>query len=180
MMTILTIALAAAAAQPPSQARAAASRDSIAARQRDTTFEAIIDVGRAVADARAEADRFRTRAFNDPIGSVLESAAAFRAACQHLAEVARSSPRKICRSCLDGGTQPAFDRYRAAMPALESLGNRCAARLRTRVTARTPPAALHQEAINLSNLMIRGLGPYERRVADVRANLAHPVRRAPR
>ncbi len=146
----------------------------------DSTTAAVTNVARAVADVKAEVDRFRTRAFNDPIGSVLESAAAFRAACERLTAAARAGPRMMCHSCIGGGGQPAFDRYRAFLPSLAGLGGRCVTRLRTRVTPEASPAVLRQTAIDMSNLIVAGLRPYERRIGDMQAALTAPARSAPR
>ncbi|MFI5206541.1 MAG: hypothetical protein ACHQU8_03915 [Gemmatimonadales bacterium] len=136
----------------------------------DSTMTAVTNVAQAVADVRAEVDRFRTRAFNDPTGSVLESAAAFRTACERLTAAARAA-RMICRHCIGGRGQPAFDHYRVFMPSLVGLGGRCVTRLRTSVTADASPAVLRQTAIDMSNMMVAGLRPYEQRIGEIRASL---------
>ncbi len=102
---------------------------------------------------------------------MLESAAAFTAACERLRAAARKAPPMICRSCISGGGQPAFDRYRAFMPSLASLGGRCAAQLRTRAAADASQAQLRRASIDLSNLIVAGLQPYERRIGEIRATL---------
>jgi hypothetical protein len=195
MMPILTLLLAAfmtqqpqsttrrpadPATRSPANAPAPQAQTPPPAGPLDSTMTAVTSVARAVADVKAEADRFRTRAFNDPTGSVLESAAAFRTACERLAAVARTGPRMICRHCISGRGQPAFDRYRAFLPSLVGLGGRCATRLRTKVTADVAPAVLRQTAIDMSNLIVTGLRPYEQRVGDIRAVLAPTPRPAPR
>jgi hypothetical protein len=195
MMPILTLLLATFMTQqppstPPRQTDGATRSPANAPAQQgqtpqstatvNSTMTAVTDVAGAVADVKAEVDRFRTRAFNEPTGSVLESAAAFRVACERLAAVARKAPQMICRSCITGRGQPAFDRYRAFMPTLAGLGGRCATRLRTKVTADASPAVLRQTSIDMSNLIVAGLRPYEQRVAEIRATLAPTTpRRAP-
>jgi hypothetical protein len=168
---------------PPSSANSPAPRPQAPpqAAAIESTMAAVTNVAQVVADVKAEADRFRTRAFNDPTGSVLESAAAFRTACERLTAAARTAPRMICRSCISGRGQPAFDRYRAYLPSLADLGGRCATRLRTKVTADVSPAILHQTAIDMSNMIVTGLRPYEQRIGAIRATLA-PARpqRSPR
>lgn len=191
MMPILTLLLAGFMNQQPQSttrrhadpatssrptAPAAQAQDPRPAGPLDSTMTAVTNVARAVADVKAEADRFRTRAFNDPIGSVLESAAAFRTACERLTEVARTAPQMVCRHCIGGHGQPAYDHYRAFLPSLAGLGGRCVTRLRTKVTADASPAVLRQTAIDMSNLVVTGLRPYERRVGEIRALLV-PARR---
>ncbi|MFI5280256.1 MAG: hypothetical protein ACHQU1_07160 [Gemmatimonadales bacterium] len=193
MMPILTLLLVGFVSQQPQSTtprRAApatpGSATSPAQRQRtpaqaaamDTTMRVVADVALIVADVKAETDRFRTRAFNDPTGSVLESAAAFRAACERLAAAARAAPPKMCRTCLRPQSQPAFNHYRAFLPTLAGLGGRCAARLRTKVTADASQAVLRQTAIDMSNMMIAGLRPYEARIGEIRATLTPTNSRA--
>ena len=174
MMPIITLLLAGLILQQPQP------QTPPQAGQVDSTTHAVTSVAEAVADVKAEVDRFRTRAFNDPTGSVLESAAAFRTACERLASVARAAPRMICRHCISGRGQPAFDRYRAFMPSLVGLGGRCVTRLRTKVTPGASPAVLRQTAIDMSNMMLAGLRPYEQRIAEIRSTLAPSAPPPPR
>src|SRR5579859_4020768 len=170
MTLILSLALALGAAQQPRQNPALI-------RQLDSNTKALTDVAQAVANVRAETDRFRTRAFNDPAGSVLESAVAFRSACDSVAAAATRARRQICRSCQRGRLQATLDNYRVYMPTLAELGRRCAARLRARVTASSSQASLHQTALEMSNMLVTGLRTYERKVADVRGAMSAPARR---
>lgn len=173
MMPIFALLAFGLAQQPQSQAprQGAASAPRAQTASLNTTMTAVTDVAAAVADVKAEADRFRTRAFNDPAGAVLESAASFKAACERLAAAARKAPPMICRSCMRGGSQPAFDRYRAYMPSLAGLGGRCVARLRAGASADASQAQLRRTSIDMSNLVVTGLRPYEQRIGEIRAHL---------
>src|SRR5712692_8363179 len=133
MMTILVL-LAAAAVQQPSRTRPATVTRSPAnlapspndnsrpqapklRNAYDTTLGAVEDIGRAVANVRAEMDRFRMTAANDAGGEVMESSAAFRSKCQDLTAASLKARRVMCRSCAARRLQSALNDYRAFLPA---------------------------------------------------------------
>jgi hypothetical protein len=137
----------------------------------DTTMEAVTQVSRAVAEVRAEVDRFRMVAYNDPNGSLFESAAAFRTRCEDLAKSAEKAPATMCRRCMAAQAQAAVDAFRAYLPRVTALGNRCAATLRRARGTRedsTSAAALRRQARPLSEVITTGLQGYETRMTEVR------------
>jgi hypothetical protein len=135
----------------------------------DTTAGAISDVGRAVADVRAELDRFQVTASNDPGGTLLEYAGVFQAKCRELATTAQRSSRVMCRRCVGGGAQPAIDQYRAYLPTLAQTASRCAATLQRlrRGDDAAAAAALRRGRYDISQSLIAGLRAYEARLSRV-------------
>jgi len=194
MTTILVLALTAAALQQPhpparrlaepvtrSPANLAPSPngyvpppDPVPKTRYDTTIAAIVAVGRAVADVRAELDRFHQRAGSGASGEVLESSQAIMARCQDLTTASRNAGRAICRSCITRASQPAFDNYRAFMPTLAQLGTHCLTTFQ-RLRHREPEAAvaaIRREARPISDFMVSGLRQYEARLTPVRQALS--------
>ena len=133
----------------------------------------IVDIGAAIADVKSEFDRFRTAAYNDPSGTLLEYAATVRTKCQALAAAAQKGARVICRHCVGGGVQPAVDQYRAYLPVVSQLGSRCVAevqRLRGRGDD-AGTAALRKGARNFSDSILNGVRGYEAHLAPLLAVL---------
>lgn len=151
------------------------------ANARDTTMRVIYDVGLAVADVRAYIDRFRTVVFNDSnaVGTITQVATALKNACAEAARQAATGRRVMCTHCLQSSLQPAFNEYRAYLPSLEGLGQRCAARLQQADPAHQKPAQLRDLALSLSQTVVTGLGVYERRLGRVLGALRAPARRTP-
>ena len=201
MITILTLALALGATQQPRQpqrrsepvtrspANLAPTPNGAAPPQApppknayDSTVTVVVNVGRAVADVKAELDRFQMTAQGNAPGEVLESSGAFKARCQDLAAVARRGPRMMCRHCGSRAAQAAFDRYRAFLPTLAQLGTRCSNTLQ-RLRGPDPEAAaraMKREQRNIGDFMVAGLRQYEVRLAAVREAMggATPSRRS--
>lgn len=174
-MTIFAALIATAAWQQPQ----ALPQDPPPRTSSDTTLFQVVAIGRAVAEVKAELDRFRMLARNDDSGRLTESSDMFRTRCQELAVVAQKAGRTMCRTCLTRGLQPAINQYRAFMPSLARLGTRCAATL-GRLRVADPVAAagnLRRGARNMSTFMVAGLRRYEARLVPVRQALMPPPRR---
>jgi hypothetical protein len=201
MITILTLALAFGATQQPQQshqprrraepvtrspANLAPTPNGAAAPQApaprnayDSTVTVVVNVGRAVADVKAELDRFQMTAQGNAPGEVLEKSDAFRSKCQDLAAAARRGPRMMCRHCASRAAQVAFDRYKAFLPTLAQLGTRCSNTLQ-RLRGRDPDAAvqaLRRESRNIGDFMVTGFRQYEARLTQVREVLGGPAPR---
>jgi hypothetical protein len=148
----------------------------------DSTVTVIVNVGRAVADVKAELDRFQMTAQGNATGEVLESSGNFKAKCQELTAVATRGPRMMCRHCGSREALAAFNNYRLFLPTLAQLGTRCSTTLQ-RLRARDPDAAaqaLKREQRNIGEFMVQGLRQYEARLAPVRTALGGqpPARRS--
>jgi hypothetical protein len=171
MTTILALLIAAAWQQPQALPQDPPPRTSS-----DTTILQVVAIGRAVAEVRAEVDRFRMLAFNDDGGRLVESSAVFQTGCQEPAVAAQKAGHTMCRSCLNRSLQPAINQYRAFMPSLARLGSRCAATL-GRLRVSDPVAAtgnLRRGARNISTFIVAGLRQYEARLTPVRQALTAP------
>src|SRR5258708_4985429 len=147
----------------------------------DSTVAVIVDVGHAVADVKAELDRFQMTAQGNTSGEVLESSAAFKGKCQDLAAAATRGPRMMCRHCGSRAAQAAFTDYRLFLPTLARLGTRCATTLQ-RLRGPDPEAtarAMKREQRNIGDFLVQGLRQYEARLTPGREALAaQPARRS--
>ena len=172
MTTILALLIAAAAWQQPQ----VVPQDPPPRTSSDTTLYQVVAVGRAVAEVRAELDRFRMLAFNDDGGRLMEGSAVFRTRCQELAVASQKAGHTMCRSCLNRSLQVAINQYRLFMPSLARLGTRCASTL-GRLQVADPVAAaarLRRGARNISTFMVAGLRQYEARLMPVRQAVSGP------
>jgi hypothetical protein len=172
MMTIVAALIATAAWQQPQ----VLPQDPPPRTSSDTTLFQVVAIGRAVAEVKAEFDRFRMLALNDDSGRLMESSDVFRTRCQELAVAAQKAGHTMCRSCLTRSLQPAINQYRAFMPSLARLGTRCASTLgRLRVADPVTAAGnLRRGARNMSSFMVAGLRQYEARLMPVRQALTAP------
>lgn len=189
MTTILALLLTAAAWQQPqaparrgaepvtrSPANLAPSPNGFVAPQEppprtayDTTIGAVAAIGRAVAEVKAELDRFRMLSRNESGGEMVESGATLRTRCQELATASQLGRRTMCRSCARRNVQAALDQYRVFLPSLAQLGTRCATTLQ-RLRGTDPVAGtanLRREARNISDFVVAGLRQYEARLSPV-------------
>lgn len=139
----------------------------------DTTMQVVVRVGRAVAEVRAELDRFHRLAFNGEPGEVVQSSGALRQQCQELAASSRAGNRVMCRSCARGSLQQALNNYHAFLPTLGQLGQRCSTTLQ-RLSAGTSDrvaANMRREVGTISGFLVDGLRQYEARLTPVRQAL---------
>jgi len=142
----------------------------------DSTLSAVVLVGRAVAEVKAELDRYLMTSRRQASGEVLESSQALHTRCQDLAAAARRAPRLMCRHCLSRQAQPAFDGYRAYLPSLSQVGDRCATTLQ-RMRGRDPESSVQKlktQAHTVSEPLITGLRQYEAKLTPVRQALGGP------
>ena len=169
MIIALYLAAAVAAQQPrPARAPHAAAP---AQGNFDSTVAAIADLGVKVGELRSVYDQYRRAAFNEQDGEVLERAAMFGRACATLADAARSAERTMCRSCSAARVQPAFNSYRANLPAMQRYAQGCAERV-TRLGAdgssQDKARAYRNDAAAAGTRMIQALRVYEERLHAVR------------
>lgn len=141
-----------------------------AARQAAVTDsrQAIMDVGKGVADFRTAHDALRRAVFNSSDGVVVQQMQAMRRSCQDLTAVARAAPPRLCPHCFGARAQLAVNRYRAVLPAVAQFGMRCSTRMDRDLRAKEPAATLRRGIWAFSHDAVDGLLPYEARLQDVR------------
>jgi hypothetical protein len=144
--------------------------------------QAIMDVGRSVAEMRTAHEALRRAVFNSSDGMVLQQAQEMRRSCQDLTAVARAASPRLCRRCFGASAQRAINAYRAILPSVSQVGTRCASQLTQRLRANGPAGAVKRSIWALSRTVVEGLWPYEARVQGVRRafNLHSPPQPARR
>ena len=149
---------------------------------RDSTFAAVSAVAEKVAAVKSAYELYRRAAFNDTDSMMLLRASGYGTACHDLAAAARQQRPRLCRTCMERAAQSAIDQYRAYLPKLQLLGERCAVRMRSLVSrhpAAIRPAVLRHEVGPAGARMVQELRSYELRVAAVRATMAPAAGPAP-
>jgi hypothetical protein len=149
---------------PQRPAQSSASRDSAVTGSR----QAIVDVGRSVAEMRSAHDALRRAAFNSSDAVVVERAQELRQRCRDLTTVARATPGRLCRTCFSAAAQRAVNGYRAILPGVSQVGTRCASQLAQSIGTRTPAASVRRDIWAVGRTTVEGLFPYEARLRDVR------------
>ena len=137
--------------------------------------QTITDVGMSVAEVRSALDLFRRAAFNSPNSVAVERAQVLRRRCAELEAAARAARTRICRACFAPDVQPAIERYRGGLVGTAQLGARCAGVLARRLRADPAGTAARSDARSVSELITRGLLPYEAHVHGVRVALGLEV-----
>lgn len=163
-----------------------AQRPALSAAPRDTvtagTRRAIEQVGLQVGAVRTAHDAFRRAVFNFPVSVVVERAQDMRRSCEDLTSIARAAPAQICRSCFAPAAQRAISAYRTGLPGVAQVGTRCATQMARILGAKDPAALARRDVYAVTNGVVQGLLPYERRVQEVRQALGlvqHIPQRAP-
>lgn len=132
------------------------------------TRQAIIDVGRGVAEVRNAHDRLRRAVFNFGDAQVIESARQMQQRCRELTTIVRSAAGKVCRSCWGATAQRAVNGYRVVLPSVGQLGTRCANQITRDLRATNAAAAVRASIRTVSQMVTRGLDPYEAKLLEVR------------
>lgn len=146
------------------------------------TRQAITDVGRGVAEARSSHDLLRRAVFNSRDAQVVERAQQMQQRCRELTTIVRSATGKVCRSCWGATAQRAINGYRAALPSVGQLGTRCVNQIARDLRAANPAAAVRASIRTVSQMVTRGLDPYEAKLLEVRRAfglVAQPAQFAP-
>jgi hypothetical protein len=141
-----------------------ASRDSATNRTR----QAIMDVGRSVADLRTAHDALRRAVFNFTDAVVIQRAQEMRQSCQDLTAMARAAGGRVCRSCFSASVQPSINGYRAGLVEVGQVGARCARQMDASLRARAPAEAVRRNIWSLAQIVVDGMAPYETRLHAVR------------
>jgi len=149
---------------PQGPALSPAVRDSAVTESR----QAIMDVGKGVADFRTAHDALRRAVFNSSDAVIVQQMQAMRRSCQDLTAVARAAPPRLCRHCFGGGAQAAVNAYRAVLPTVAQLGMRCSTRMDRDLRAKEPAATLRRGIWAFTRDEVDGLAPYEARLLGVR------------
>lgn len=149
---------------PQRPAMTQAARDSAVTESR----QAIMDVGKGVADFRTAHDALRRAVFNSSDAVVVQQMQAMRRSCQDLTEVARVAPARLCRRCFGANAQRAVDAYRAILPTVAQVGTRCSTRMDQDLRAKEPAATLRRGIWAFTRDAVDGLAPYEARLLGVR------------
>jgi hypothetical protein len=162
---------------PQRRAPAGSDFDSVQTASR----QAVMDVGRGVADMRSAHEALRRAVFNSPDAMVVQRAQELGQSCQDLTALARAASGRICRTCFGAFAQRAMNGYRTALPGVSQVGRQCANRLAQYVATRTPAAAVRRNIWSVSRTVVEGLYPYEARLRDVRQafGLESPLPRKP-
>jgi hypothetical protein len=136
----------------------------------DSTTKLITSTGRSIADVKSALEMYRRAVFNGSDADVLDASTTLRLRCHSLDSAAVFAARRVCRRCTQPNVQPPLDRYREIMPAVASVGSRCAARLASLLRKPAPGAArqLRSDVRVVGNAIVTGLIPYERRLQALR------------
>jgi hypothetical protein len=155
-----------------------AARDSATTESR----QAIMDVGRSVAEMRSAHDALRRAAFNSSDGVVVQRVQELRQRCEDLTAVARTAARRLCRNCFSASVQPAINGYRAGLPGVGQVGTRCSSQMAQFLRAATPAESVRRSIWSVSRTVVDGMFPYEARLQEVRQafGLVPPPTPAPR
>jgi hypothetical protein len=170
MMIPLALAMAALLQQPQAPQRPAQTPATREAATNETR-QAIIDVGRGVAEMRSAHDALRRAVFNSPDAVVVQRAHQMRESCRALTTVAAAAALHVCRSCFSTAVQPAMSAYRGVLPEVGRVGTRCASQLDRALRAPDSAAALRRDIWSLATTVVNGLFPYEERLLAVRRAL---------
>jgi hypothetical protein len=170
-MSPLVLTLAVLLQQPQAPQRPAPAAPVSREAATNETRQAIVDVGRSVAEMRTAHDALRRAVFNFPDAVVVQRARDMRERCRALDTTARAAVGHVCRSCFSTTVQPAMNRYRAALPGVGQVGTRCATQLAQQLRAPDPAAAVRRDIWSLDRTVVNGLFPYEDRVLAVRQAL---------
>jgi hypothetical protein len=165
-MIPLAIAAALLLQQQVPQRRAPAESDFNAVQTESR--QAVVDIGRGVAEMRNAHEALRRAVFNSADAMVVERAQELGQSCRDLAALARAASGRICRTCFGAFAQRAMNGYRAVLPSVTQVGTQCAKHLAQYAGARTPAAAVRRNIWSVSRTVVEGLYPYEARVRDVR------------
>jgi len=144
--------------------RSPSSRDSATTESR----QAIMDVGRSVAEMRTAHEALRRAAFNSPDAMVVQRAQEMRQRCQDLTAVARTAAGRLCRTCFSATVQSAINGYRAVLPGVGQVGTRCSSQIAQFLRARTPTEAVRGNIWSVGRTVVDGMVPYEDRLRRVR------------
>ena len=180
MMTLL-LAFSAAAMfqqQPVSSPRPASASGQVIGRSNaavsnvDSTVSTVAEVGVKVGEMRSAYNVYRLAVFNQADGMVVQRAAQLGASCRTLITTVEQGARVLCRSCL--GTramQAAMDQYRAVLPTVRTMAQRCADRMKDVHPERVTPAqtsALRRDVRTIGAQLTQGLRAYEDKLRVLR------------
>jgi hypothetical protein len=135
------------------------------------TRQAIMDVGRGVAEVRIAHDQLRRAVFNFGDARVIESARQMQQRCRELTTIVQSATGKVCRSCWGATAQRAINSYRAGLPSVGRLGARCVNQITRDLRAANAAAAVRASIRTVGQMITDGLVPYEAKILDVRRAL---------
>jgi len=132
------------------------------------TRQAIMDVGRSVAEMRSAHDLLRRAVFNMTDAMVVQRTQEMQQHCQDLTAVARAAPPQLCRRCFGANVQRAINAYRAVLPSVSQVGVRCSNQMAQYLRAKVPAATVRRSIWSITRAVVEGMLPYEARVEEVR------------